>query len=211
MFARDYNNNEQPWIPDLSNGSLDEDFNEWLDQQLHFVEQLYPQLKTALEEKRTRQHEYEDKRRKQVPTFEVGERVLAIDYDKSRKDDPQRVGPYKIVEVRPTGSYVISDGINLPLVRHVSSLQRYHEPSEDMDLEEKKEEEDESHEQTAPDAQKQKSPRNLRPRKRKSESEEKSEYPEIKPSRKRKQSKKGKRSYPKIEPFENVYQVQGFP
>lgn len=134
MFAREYNNNQhdQPWIPSrdgiLEDENIDPHYDAWIQHQFDMVSNIYPHLREALVDKREKQHEHFDKKHKIVDTYKVGDMVLSIDYQKRSKDEPTRVGPFEVVEVRESGSYVISDGINDPLVRHASSLRLWNDP-----------------------------------------------------------------------------------
>ena len=50
------------------------------------------------------------------------------DHLRERKDDPYKVGPYTVTDIRDTGSYVLSDGVNAPIIRHITALHPYRAP-----------------------------------------------------------------------------------
>ena len=125
MFARDYNNTENApengWVP-LGRDPTGKDCDEWLSHQLDMLAQVYPSIREAVEIKRTKQAEKFTRSHKIVAPLRVGDSVMMQDFNRARKDDPLRVGPYVVLEARGNGSYVISDGINEPLVRNISAL-----------------------------------------------------------------------------------------
>ena len=134
MFARDYNTNTNSekhplLVPDNEDEDwVESEYHDWVTHQLDVLTSVYPHLREAVADTRQAQHKKFDASHKQVAHFRLGQKVLAHDYARTLKNAPRMVGPYTIIEIRPTHTYVISDGINEPLIRHASALKKWLEP-----------------------------------------------------------------------------------
>jgi hypothetical protein len=125
MFARDYNSNEntdkEEWV-NLDQLDDEGQYDEWLEHQLEMLQTVYPTIREVIQTKRHKQAKSFEKRHKIIKPFQLGDTVMLYDHNRSGKDDPLRVGPYTITEITPTQSYLLSDGINMPILRHASAL-----------------------------------------------------------------------------------------
>ena len=135
MFTRENNDvhdnntseNDSHWI--TINEEFDQQhYDDWLLHQVNVLKCIYPHIRDSIQIKREQQAERVAKKRKIVPAFNIGDKVWIHDHLRERKDDPYKVGPYTVTDIRDTGSYVLSDGVNAPIIRHITALHPYRAP-----------------------------------------------------------------------------------
>jgi len=99
------------------------DLLEWNNRQKRVLEDIYPEIKEQTTKKRRKAALTFEATHRIVPPLKVGTIVMACNAKKGAKYGDQKwVGPYKIIEINPTGSYIIEDSEGDKFRRNVSQL-----------------------------------------------------------------------------------------
>lgn len=144
MFTRAYNNGfgvgEEPLVQDLEseNFNLDEwlehndsdlwlsehkdRLEDWIQHNKDVIELIYPSIKQRIQEQRAKEHAVYEKKHKTVQTLAVGTRVMHEDPKRTNKHDQRFVGPYKVQQQLPTGSYILRNDLGDEIRAPISAL-----------------------------------------------------------------------------------------
>jgi hypothetical protein len=86
-------------------------------------ETIYPAIQESRTSKKRKSAERFTATHRIIKDFlPVGTRVMALDVNKTSKHDQNFVGPYQVTEVRPSGTYLLTDDLGQTLRRGISQL-----------------------------------------------------------------------------------------
>jgi len=146
MFTHQCNNvrGEELMIDDIDFNTWTEmnDISTWFDdhkqrledlKQSHkrVIDQIYPAIKENIQNKRHKTASHFAKSHKIVPSLKVGTKVLVLDSDKSGKRDQNWVGPYRVTQIHPTGTYQLTNDLNDSIRKPISHIKVVPEDSDD--------------------------------------------------------------------------------
>ena len=112
-------NNVESWVNDHSRH-----MKEWVNKhQKRLLTEIYPETAEVIKAKRAKSAEYFSAKHKIVTKpLTLGTRVLALDPTQESKHDPTWVGPYRVTEIKETGSYIVTDDLGQSLHRALPQL-----------------------------------------------------------------------------------------
>jgi hypothetical protein len=100
-----------------------QDVDIWLAQSNHIEKIIYPAIRETVKSARAKSHaSFTKTHHIIVDPLKVGDEVYLKDTRKTNKHDSQYIGPYKVLEILPTGSYKIQDNQNNVLHRARADL-----------------------------------------------------------------------------------------
>jgi hypothetical protein len=96
-----------------------------MDSHKRVIEAVYPTIKEMIKTKRQKTASKLNKKRKIIPPLEIGTMVYSVDVRKTSKHDQTYVGPYRVKQVLPTGSYLLENDTGEQIHRAIDQLKIY--------------------------------------------------------------------------------------